>query len=138
MRFFVLIAILLQIVQISEAQEVEEYCSKAWDISQVKLRFNNNYDFTLRNLSVLHGETAEYVEQGTYIMKNDSLRMTVNKFIHSTDSVRAYSEPNLLEGFYAGKKLYFGKGPYMILKKCYCKKYYKRRKRLLLSEVIPE
>jgi hypothetical protein len=113
------------------AQSETDYCGMNTNISMTHLHINQNGNFTLWEYFKVHGELWESTEIGQYVVKGDTVFLSSHRYI-SKDSVVEYKPPLNYLGYYEGQIFYFGKGPYIPLKKCSMKRVQHLKKKLQL------
>lgn len=111
------------------AQSEADYCGMNTKISMTHLHVDRNGNFILREYFKIHGELWESTEIGKYVIERDTMFLASNKRT-SKDSIVEYEQPVNYLGYCEGKKFYFGKGPYIPLRRCSKKQLQRLKEKL--------
>jgi hypothetical protein len=129
MNIFLIALILALSFKNCIAQSEINYCGMNTKISMTHLHMDQNGNFVLRESFKIHGELWETTEIGQYVVKSDTILFSSHRHI-SKESVIEYEQPLNYLGYYESKMFYFGKGPYIPLKKCSTKRVQRLKKKL--------
>lgn len=101
----------------SSGQKVGEYCAKSFKYFFTHLSIHSDSTFILSEYQAFHGEVLKRELSGTFDTRSDST-FFLAKFEVPPGGNESVLSSERFEGYMDNLTFYFGKGPYMALKRC--------------------